>query len=48
MNKRLSTVQISAEDIGNVIQNLDSVIANGYVTRIIRMLKIYGDSFCIP
>ena len=47
INKRLSAVTFSAEDIGKVIQNLDSIIAHGHVNRSIRMLKMYGDSFCI-
>ena len=46
-DKRLSTVTFSAEDIGRIIQDLDS--SEGYGHNIsIHILKICGDSICIP
>ena len=47
-DKRLSTVTFSARDIGKIIQNLDSNKAHGHDNLNIRMLKICGDSICVP
>ena len=47
-DKRLSTVTFSARDIGKIIQNLDSNKAHGHDNLSIRMLKICGDSICVP
>ena len=47
-DKRLSTVTFSARDIGKIIQNLDSNKAHGHDNLSIRMLKICGDSVCLP
>ena len=46
--KRLSTVTFSAKDIGKIIQNLDSNKAHGLDNISICMLKICGDSVCVP
>ena len=46
--KRLSTVTFSARDIGKIIQNLDSNKAHGHDNLSIRMLKICGNSICLP
>ena len=48
IEKRLSTVTISAKDIGKIIQNLDSNKAHGHDNLSIRMLKICRDSICVP
>ena len=42
--KPLSTVALSVESIGKIIQNLDSNKAHGNDNISIRMLKICGDS----
>ena len=47
-DERLSTVTFSARDIGKIIQNLDSNKAHGHDNLNIRMLKICGDSICVP
>ena len=47
-DKRLSTVTFSARDIRKIIQNLDSSKAHGHDNLSIRMLKICGDSICLP
>ena len=47
-DKRLSTVTFSARDIRKIIQNLDSNKAHGHDNLSIRMLKICGDSICLP
>ena len=47
-DKRLSTVTFSARDIGKIIQNLDSNKAHGHDNLSILMLKICGDSICVP
>ena len=47
-DKRLSTVTFSAKDIGKIIPNLDSNKAHGHDNISIRMLKICGDSICVP
>ena len=47
-DKRLSTVTFSARDIGKIIQNLDSNKTDGHDNLSIRMLKICGDSICVP
>ena len=46
--KRLSTVALSVEAIGKIIQNLDSNKAHGHDNISIRMLKICGDSIYEP
>ena len=46
--KRLSTVTISVDDIGKIIQNLDSNKAHGHDNISIRMLKICGNSIYKP
>ena len=46
--KRLSTVALSVEAIGKIIQNLDSNKAHGHDNISIRMLKIWGDSTYEP
>ena len=46
--KRLSTVALSVESIGKIIQNLDSNKAHGHDNISIRMLKICGDSIYEP
>ena len=43
----LSTVKLSAKDIGKIIQNLNSNKAHGHDNISICMLKIYGDSICV-
>ena len=48
IEKRLSTVALSVEIIGQIIQNLDSNKAHGHDNISIRMLKICGDSICKP
>ena len=47
-DKRLSTVTFSARDIRKIIQNLDSSKSHGHDNLSIRMLKICGDSICLP
>ena len=47
-DKRLSTVTFSAKDIGKIIQNLDANKAHGHDNISICMLKICGDSICVP
>ena len=47
-DKRLSTVTFSARDIGKIIQNLDSNKAHGHDNLSIGMLKICGNSICLP
>ena len=47
-DKRLSIVAFSVEDIGKVIQNLDSNKAHRHDNISIRMLKKCGDSICKP
>ena len=47
-DKRLSTVTFSAKDTGKIIQNLDSNKAHGHDNLSISMLKICGDSICVP
>ena len=44
----LSTVTFSVKGIGKIIQNLDSNKAHGHDNLSIYMLKICGDSICIP
>ena len=44
----LSTVALSVEDIGKIIQNLDSNIANCHNNVNIRMLNVCGDSIYKP
>ena len=46
--KRLSTVALSVEAIGKIIQNLDSNKAHGHDNISIRMLKICGKSIYKP
>ena len=46
--KRLSTVALSVEAIGKIIQNLGSNKAHGHDNISIRMLKICGDSIYEP
>ena len=46
--KRLSTVTISVDDIGKIIQNLDSNKGHGHDNISIRMLKICGNSIYKP
>ena len=46
--KRLSTVALSVEAIGKIIQNLDSNKAHGHDNISICMLKICGDSIYEP
>ena len=46
--KRLSTVALSVEAIGKIIQNLDSNKAHGHDNISIHMLKICGDSIYEP
>ena len=46
--KRLSTVALSVEAIGKIIQNLDSNKADGHGNISVRMLKICGDSIYKP
>ena len=48
IEKRLSTVALSVEIIGQIIQNLDSNKAHCHDNIGIRMLKICGDSICKP
>ena len=48
INKWLSSVTFSAEDIGKVIQGLDHSKAHGHDNISIRMLKICGDIICKP
>ena len=47
-DKHLSTVTFSARDIGKIIQNLDSNKANEHDDLSICMLKICGNSICLP
>ena len=47
-DKRLSTVIFPAKDIGKIIQNLDSNKAYRHDNISICMLKICGDSICVP
>ena len=47
-DKRLSTVTFLAKDIGKIIQNLGSNKAHGHDNLSISMLKICGDSICVP
>ena len=46
--KRLSTVALSVESIGKIIQNLDSNKTHGHDNISIRILKICGDSIYQP
>ena len=46
-DKRLSTLIFSAEDIGKIIQNLDSNKAHVHDNISIHMLKICGYSICV-
>ena len=46
--KCLSTVIFSAKDIGIIIQNLDSNKTHGHDNISICILKICGDSICLP
>ena len=47
-DKSLSTVAFSAKDIRKIIENLDSSKAHGHDNLSTRMLKICGDSICVP
>ena len=47
-DKHLSIVTFSARDIGKIIQSLDSNKAHGHDELSIYMLKICGDSICLP
>ena len=46
--KRLSNVQISNENIINIINNLNPNKAHGHDMISIRILKLYGPSLCKP
>ena len=48
IDKRLRNCTFSARDIGKIIQNPDSNKAHGHYNLSIRMLKICGDSVCLP
>ena len=48
IDKRLCNCTFSARDIGKIIQNPDSNKAHGHDNLSIRMLKICGDSICLP
>ena len=47
-DKGLATVTFSVKEIGKIIQNLDLSKAHGHDNISIRMLKICGDSVCVP
>ena len=46
--KHLSTVTFSAKYVRKIIQNHDSNKAHGHENISIRVLKICGDSICVP
>ena len=48
IDKILSNITFSGDDIRKIIQNLDSEIAHGHDKISIRMLKICGPSICKP
>ena len=47
-DNRLSTVNLSIDDISKIIQNLDPNKAHGHDKIIIRMLQVCGNSICNP
>ena len=47
-NNRLSSVTFSQDDIGKIIQSLDSGKAHSHNNNSIRMLKICGSAICEP